>query len=72
MAEKETPDAKRLRKQQELEQENLDSEQMAKRTSYRFGYPKKIRDAITGESDYGTELSPIDRKSTRLNSSHRT
>ena len=59
MAEKETPDAKRLRKQQELEQENLDSEQMAKRTSYRFGYPKKIRDAITGESDYGTELSPI-------------
>ena len=58
MAEKETPDAKRLRKQQELEQENLDSEQMAKQASYRFGYPKKIRDAITGESDYGTELSP--------------
>ena len=58
MAEKETPDAKRLRKQRELEQENLDSAQMAKRTSYRFGFPKKIRDAVMGESDYGTELSP--------------
>ena len=59
---KETAGEKRSSKQRELESENLDIDQLSKRNSYRFNLPRKMMQAVTGESDYGTELSPAAEK----------
>jgi len=59
---KATAGEKRLNKQRELESENLDIDQLSKQNSYRFNLPRKLMQAATGESDYGTELSPAAEK----------
>lgn len=59
---KETAGEKRSSKQRELESENLDIDQLSKRSSVRFNLPRKLMQAATGASDYGTELSPAAEK----------
>lgn len=58
MADKDSVREKILRKQRKLEEQNLDREEMSRKTSARFNPLGRLADAITGESDYGTELSP--------------
>ena len=54
MAEKETPNEARLRRQKELDERNLTDYGMYDRKDSLL---RKIKQAIKGENDYGTELS---------------
>jgi hypothetical protein len=54
----ETANEKRARRQRNIEAQDLDIEQMSKKKSARFNLPGMLANAVTGESDYGTELSP--------------
>lgn len=54
MAEKETPNEKRLRRQKEIDDMKLSAYGMS---SERDNAYRKLKNALTGENDYGTELS---------------
>ena len=57
MTEKETAREKMLRKQQKLEAENLGVRALEKERTARFAPIRTLKNAVTGDSDYGTELS---------------
>jgi hypothetical protein len=59
MADKESPGARRLRKQQELEKLNPTAGGLAAEVDRRKGIANRLKNALTGSSDddYGTELS---------------
>jgi hypothetical protein len=58
VAEKETAREKMLRKQQKLEAENLGVRALEKERTVRFAPVRALKNAVTGDSDFGTELSP--------------